>query len=177
MMRYLAWGSVKLDSLYADHCIWVYSHIESIILYWTEMMIFVIFYSVGFFTILKPPKFSYRTDLLLMKFSYRIEASRWRIVFDMSFYGCYLPWGMVDVDTTFLYINSVVVSVMRGWSIGYSWSKSNVFFSCTFRYLHLFFLLIAWDFIAIQKVFDIDKLRELGKIVIFELGSHFVTLI
>ena len=135
------------------------------------------FIRLDFFTILKPPKFSYRTDLLLMKFLYRIEASRWRIVFDMSFYGCYLPWGMVDVDTTFLYINSVVVSVMRGWSIGYSWSKSNVFFSCTFRYLHLFFLLIAWDFIAIQKVFDIDKLRELGKIVIFELGSHFVTLI
>ena len=134
------------------------------------------FIRLDFFTILKPPKFSYRTDLLLMKFLYRIEASRWRIVFDMSFYGCYLPWGMVDVDTTFLYINSVVVSVMRGWSIGYSWSKSNVFFSCTFRYLHLFFLLIAWDFIAIQKVFDIDKLRELGKIVIFELGSHFVTL-
>jgi hypothetical protein len=40
---------VKLDSLYADHCIWVYSHIERIILYWTEMMIFAIFYSVGFF--------------------------------------------------------------------------------------------------------------------------------
>jgi len=127
-------------------------------------------YSDGF-VIIWPLKFSYRTVLLLMKFLL-IRSVKVTDRYDKSFYWSYLTWYMVNVDTTFLYINSIVVPDLGGRSIGCSWSTKLLFLVYT-SLLSLFFFLIAWDFIAIQKVFDIDKLRELGKIVIFELGSHF----
>ena len=94
-------------SLYADNCYSVYSRIERIHLDWNEMMIFVIVYS-GVFVIFLPPKFSYRTDLLLMNFLYRIEASRWRERFGKTFIESHLPICLVNIVTIFLYINSII---------------------------------------------------------------------
>ena len=95
-----------------------------------KIWIFVIF-SLGwiFNDILKPPVFSYRTDLFVIKFSYRIEQKRQYVgSFWHEFLGCYLPRCMVDNDATFLYANSIVVPTLGGSKYRFWLVKNNFFF-------------------------------------------------
>ena len=161
MMRCLAWGSVELMSSDADHCNIVYSHIWSLILDWTEKMIFRDIFTRSDFL------WFYETAGIFIQNRFvcdeifiqnRTEASICWIVLTWVFWDVIYHdvWSML-MQLSFTLI-SIVVPTLGGSKYRFWLVKSNVFSSCAIQYSSSSFLLIACDVMMRRKGFYIGEL-------------------